>query len=104
MGYPGNNCPIGGRNRAAPGPSALIQGRILAAPNTSSSSLPRFADWVLWNRWQASGLGGGRRRGRLDGQRLRGDGQRLEIGVGDGYKRRTTGNCAGPATVCRLCE
>ena len=45
MGYPGSNRPIWGRNWAAPGPSVLIWGKILAAQNISSSSLPRFADW-----------------------------------------------------------
>ena len=46
MGYPRNNCPIRGRKWAAPDPSTLIWGRILASSNMLSSSLPRFADWI----------------------------------------------------------
>ena len=52
MAYIRNNYPIQGRSWTAPCPSALIQGRILAAPNILSSSLPRFADWGIGTKFQ----------------------------------------------------
>ena len=45
MGYPRNNCPTQAEIGVPQGPSTLIRGRILAAPNILSSSLPCFADW-----------------------------------------------------------